>query len=45
MTFFLNTVGAIAASAAFIIGRLAANFNLLKPNQRARHKMTKKWEM
>ncbi len=45
MTFFLNTVGAIAASVAFIIGRLAANFYLLKPNQRARHKMTKKWEM
>ncbi|MCK4558957.1 MAG: hypothetical protein KAV45_04180 [Calditrichia bacterium] len=24
---------------------LAANFYLLNPNQRARHKMTEKWEM
>jgi len=32
MTFYLNTVGAIAATTAFIIGRLAANIYLVKPN-------------
>jgi hypothetical protein len=40
VTFFLNTIGAIAATAAFIIGRLAANLYLIKPNQRSRQKMS-----
>jgi hypothetical protein len=39
MTFFLNTVGVIAAVTAFITGRLAANLYLIRPNQRARHKL------
>jgi O-antigen/teichoic acid export membrane protein len=41
VTFFLNTIGAIAATAAFIIGRLVANLYLIKPNQRSRQKMSK----
>jgi hypothetical protein len=39
MTFFLNTVGAIAATTAYLIGRLAANFYLIKSNRRAIYKL------
>ena len=39
MTFFLNTVGAIAATTAYITGRLAANLYLIKSNQQSKRKM------
>jgi hypothetical protein len=39
MTFFLNAVGAIAATTAYLIGRLAANFYLIKSNQLAIKKL------
>ena len=39
MTFFLNTVGAIAATTAYLIGRLAANFYLIKSNRQAIYKL------
>jgi hypothetical protein len=40
MTIFLNTIGAIAASTALIIGRLSANLYLINPNKFARQKLT-----
>jgi hypothetical protein len=40
MTYFFNFIGAIAATSALVLGRLAANIFLIKPNKLARQKMT-----
>jgi hypothetical protein len=40
MTVFYNSIGAVAATSALIIGRMAANLYLIKPNERSLKKMT-----
>jgi hypothetical protein len=40
LTFYLNMVGAIAATTAFVLGRILANLFLLNPNKQARRKLT-----
>jgi hypothetical protein len=40
MTFYLNIIGAIAATTALMIGRILANSYLINPNKRARQNLS-----
>jgi hypothetical protein len=40
LTFYMNIVGAIAATSALLIGRIMANLYLVRPNQRGRQKLS-----